>query len=546
MADIQSATASILPSAASANASPNLSALTVAVQSLSQTLQDLTHAIQTNAIPNAMPQNGTLTLTTALGDITVTLPKLAQDVQQNLLKQLMALVQAGRPLVLSLQPTPQGSPQQTQAVLLISTTANPAQSQAAQTPQPTVPPPLTADMTLPAVVLPPLPENSLPQTVQAQTATIVAEINAPPPETQIQPPVPQDQPAPLPTAFAAQNVPPVPETLPLAAENLPVSSASVATPPPASIATSPPLLPPPGNDVALHIAAVLPPPAAAAPPPELAPNQILATVTGNAPDGKLILQTKEATLLLKAPAAAPIGSQVILTAEAAAPPPLLTLPQADALNLPSLPQTIAALAQIAPQLLPQLFDAHILQPNESLPGTLLLLFGAFKKGDPSGAIGNAAVASLIKAGKNDLVASLSHDLGHAAQGAQDTVVGQWQSYPIPLYAQQQFQALTLYVRNEKEGGHGEGRGGDGAPKTRFVIDMRLSKLGPMQLDGFVRPKKLDMVLRSETALPEGLHHNLREGYIKALGATGLTGSLNFQVGRRHWLTMRREARGITT
>jgi len=56
-----------------------------------------------------------------------------------------------------------------------------------------------------------------------------------------------------------------------------------------------------------------------------------------------------------------------------------------------------------------------------------------------------------------------------------------------------------------------------------------------------------MILRSETVLPAGLPHDLRAAYLKALNATGFAGTLNFQVGRQHWMVIQRtEDRGQMT
>jgi hypothetical protein len=73
--------------------------------------------------------------------------------------------------------------------------------------------------------------------------------------------------------------------------------------------------------------------------------------------------------------------------------------------------------------------------------------------------------------------------------------------------------------------------------VRFLIDMQMSRLGALQLDGFVQPNKLDMIVRSENRLPDGLPNELRTGFIRALEAVGYTGTLNFQVGHQHWLAV---------
>lgn len=225
----------------------------------------------------------------------------------------------------------------------------------------------------------------------------------------------------------------------------------------------------------------------------------------------------------------------------------MTLPPLETPNFQALPQILATLQQIDPAIFQNLMSSFLPQPTDALPGALLFLLSAFKQGNVRGWLGNDAVDSLISAGKSSIIGSLSKELSGAGQPAQDSVVGEWRSYPLPLYAHQQFQALTLYVHGDRDPRKGESANAPGFGRMRFLIDMRLSRLGAMQVDGFVQPKKLDMILRSETVLPAGLPHDLRAAYLKALNATGFAGTLNFQVGRQHWMVIQRtEDRGQMT
>ncbi|HEU0118546.1 MAG TPA: hypothetical protein VFR09_07930, partial [Alphaproteobacteria bacterium] len=79
----------------------------------------------------------------------------------------------------------------------------------------------------------------------------------------------------------------------------------------------------------------------------------------------------------------------------------------------------------------------------------------------------------------------------------------------------------------------------------FLIDVRMSRLGPMQFDGFVQPKKLDMIVRSEQILPEGLHQELRNVYLRALSGIDYAGTLNFQVGKKNWLSLQKNVNPAT-
>jgi hypothetical protein len=65
----------------------------------------------------------------------------------------------------------------------------------------------------------------------------------------------------------------------------------------------------------------------------------------------------------------------------------------------------------------------------------------------------------------------------------------------------------------------------------------MSRLGALQLDGFVRKKQLDMIVRSEQALPAGLDRELKLSYIDVLSAVDYAGTISFQTGRQQWVNI---------
>lgn len=273
----------------------------------------------------------------------------------------------------------------------------------------------------------------------------------------------------------------------------------------------------------------LPPPAA---------NQVVATVVGNGPSGQLILKTNDAVIFVKQNVDTPVGSTLLVTVEpdkTDTPMPLSNLKQS---NISLLQQVLSVMEQISPQLAQQTLTNRIPQPaSQNLSGALLFLFSAFKQGNLRGWLGDEAVDTMARAGKIELMTKLTEELKNLGQPARDPVVGEWRSYPIPLHNNGHFQVLNFYVHHQGDRQPKNERGRPINDHMRFVIDMRMSILGALQLDGFVRPKKLDMIIRSEKTLPEGLNQELRDSYRNVLTAIDYAGSLNFQVGRNNWLVM---------
>ncbi len=328
-------------------------------------------------------------------------------------------------------------------------------------------------------------------------------------------------------------------------------STAIITPPivtTSGTASAPPLQA--GQDVILHVDAVIPPPATSVTTapintslalptlPPLNPDQIVATVTGSGANGQAILQSDDAAFYVKQAVDAPTGTKLILTVEQAKAPALQTLTAPDATNITNLQTALNTIAQNNPQLAQQILNNHIPQPTAALSGALLFFMSAFKQSNIRTWLGSDAVDALTRAGKFELLERIAQDMESTGQAVRDPVVGEWHSYPVPLYNNGQFQMMNFYVHNDP---NQQGNTGsiDAARKlhTRFVIDVRMSMLGPLQLDGFVQQKKLDVIIRSEHALPTGLHQELRQVYINAISSIDYTGSLNFQVGRKNWLMM---------
>jgi hypothetical protein len=270
------------------------------------------------------------------------------------------------------------------------------------------------------------------------------------------------------------------------------------------------------------------------------PDQIVATVVGKGPDGQLLLNAGDKSLFIRQGGDVQTGSRLILTFLQPATKPDLMFPMMDERGFSGLHQVMAALHAIDPQMAHQFMQNRMPQPNEALPGALLFLFNALQQGGLQGWLGDGVSARLDRAGKYELIARLAEEMQRESGIARDPTVGQWRTWPIPLYDGSQFQMLRLYVRRESDRKQTDA-GYPVSPQTRFIISMNMTRLGAMQLDGLSQKKQLDLIVRSENALPQSLPGELRTVYIKTLDALGLAGTLHFQTGRQNWVAVQKVA-----
>jgi hypothetical protein len=548
----------------------------------------------------AEPPNGAeLTLNTVVGELTVLLPQLMEEKQNQLLQQLLAMFQTQKPITITVQP---GNPP-TQILLLLPTTSGGTTASAnanllAQMAAQVKPLQIVPGSALPAVVLPPnislaTTPSPLPGQIQVQAPNIFPQSYAPPASYNVPlPGVPLPDPAAVaPTLIPNVNViPALPERVisgEMAVQNLlqpnPTAETTSSPPPlqipfpgaPTVIITSqtspqisvplPPApgmpLPPvsgplatpaenvsaeplplqPGNEAIIRVVTIVPP-NSPLPAPQ-APDQIAATVVASGPNNEPIIKAGDTTFYVRQSAPLPVGTNLLVTITPVKALPVMPLSSPDARNILNFQQIMNAIAQVSPQLAQQVAAASIPQPNAALPATLLFLMSAFKQGSVRSWLGDDAADALTHYGKAELISKLTQELESFAQPVREPVVGEWQSYPIPFINQGQMQILNFHVH----GDHGKGQGKDEAvgkaraSYVRFLIDLRLSRLGPMQFDGFIRQKQLDLVIRSEQVLPEGLHKELRGLYAKTMGVIDYMGTLNFQVGRQNWLNVQKTA-----
>ncbi|WP_372399110.1 hypothetical protein ABMY26_29700 [Azospirillum sp. HJ39] len=270
------------------------------------------------------------------------------------------------------------------------------------------------------------------------------------------------------------------------------------------------------------------------------------TVAGSTPQGQPILATKQGMLALNVAASLPQGATVTAALTDRAQAATLAATQAAATgppgplgerDWPAMRQLMATLAAADPALARSM-QATMPQPNRKLTAALGFFLAAMRGGDAQGWLGDEASSALDKAGRRDLLERLEKDFGELRREAAEPLPGDWRSYTIPLMDANGPKPIKLHVhplKEDEESGGGE----RSKPGSRFVIDLDLSRFGPMQLDGLVRPNHFDLILRSHAALPPELRVELIQVFADSVRAVGYTGGLSFQSGARSWVKLTR-------
>jgi hypothetical protein len=276
------------------------------------------------------------------------------------------------------------------------------------------------------------------------------------------------------------------------------------------------------------------------------PTGIVATVTGFTPQNLPLISiqwpntaTPQNYILQFASGNLEPGSQITLlpqpsTGTAPANPaglrPLMALLQPSML-WPAMDETFQTLMQLSPQLAQALTKAIPSPANAAQLGPAAMLFiAAARAGDLQNWLGDKRIEALQKAGRQSLITRLSGELSSLTTQS-DAPTADWRSYPLPLLWQSEISKIMLHVHHDRGANQqDEGQGG-----TRFIFDLQLTRMGDVQLDGLLRDKRLDLIIRTQVPISQSMQQAMRLAYADALNGTDIYGELSFQGDLKNWM-----------
>lgn len=307
---------------------------------------------------------------------------------------------------------------------------------------------------------------------------------------------------------------------------------------PPSAATAPVGIPAVGR-----LAALLPhanTPASAASPASAVPGTaepLQGVVLSNTHANTPVLQTPVGTLTLEVAAPLPPGSRVAFDIvsrglpqpAAEAPPPAAASPATLAHGWPALQEALQVLQDAAGQ---PLAPGHgpamdmVPQPGPRLASGLLFFLSALSAGDLSRWLGGQALQGLRHAGRDTLVQRLTQDFGQLGRMA-DAAPGDWRLLAMPIVNGQHVEQLRLWLRQHRDEDRRKSQR-RGREATRFILEVELSELGDLQLDGLVHVKRFDLMLRSRHSLSRDMRREITRIFEEANAIGGYSGSIGFQ------------------
>ncbi|WNJ99144.1 hypothetical protein L2D14_14885 [Thalassospiraceae bacterium LMO-JJ14] len=189
-------------------------------------------------------------------------------------------------------------------------------------------------------------------------------------------------------------------------------------------------------------------------------------------------------------------------------------------------EALDILRDVAPGAHQHVMQAALPRADAQMATNVLFFLSALRGGDIKNWLGDGPVRILEKM-RPDLAGRLRSDMTQMTRSIDDPQSGEWRLHGVPFLFGADIDRIQFLVRDQEndEDGDEESKGG-----TRFVVDLELSRLGHLQIDGLVgeKNKRLDLVLRTDEPLQPHVRDDIRRIYNDALELTGLEGSVGFQ------------------
>ncbi|MDX2145668.1 MAG: hypothetical protein SFV19_20110 [Rhodospirillaceae bacterium] len=288
-----------------------------------------------------------------------------------------------------------------------------------------------------------------------------------------------------------------------------------------------------------------------APPSSVETPSPIARITGQViaagAQTPLTIRTEAGDVQINIRANVPTGTTITLDVVALQPPRAETGPVTPPLPAPiaatfatpttgwsSITEALQLLQRTDPQTAAQL-AAAIPDGGPRTAAATMAFVQAMRSADPRQWPGDTALRGLERAGPRgaQLASQISSEVRELAGRGSDTG-GEWRAYPVPWNAEGRIERINLVVRREGDGDEAEAKKGGKGGGTRFLVNLELSRLGEMQLDGMYRKAErgLDVMIRTKAALPDEMRRDLTGLYANSVSAMGLKGALSFQVAKK--------------
>ena len=170
------------------------------------------------------------------------------------------------------------------------------------------------------------------------------------------------------------------------------------------------------------------------------------------------------------------------------------------------------------------------QTGNKLPAQIASFIHAISQNAPAVAfIGEANVAAIQSLGEkgHSLLTQIEKEIKAAPKKVSDGH-NSWKGWTVPFLSGAIVEPVSLYLQKPQEDGHRQKGTASKPNAVRFVLDLNLSRLGKLQMDGLAHrnERRFDLIVRHQNDLPDAFDEKIRFLFTQTLTALNYTGTVN--------------------
>lgn len=194
---------------------------------------------------------------------------------------------------------------------------------------------------------------------------------------------------------------------------------------------------------------------------------------------------------------------------------------------PAFEEAMGVLRETNPQAALQMVDTVLPRANAALAANIMQFLLGIRGGELAAWMGEGPLR-ILQREKPDLVNRLRDDFRAMGRISEETVSGDWRALPVPVANGAEIQQIQLLMR--RVGGDEDDDEENAESGTQFIVDVDLTRMGRVQLDGIVQQgrKRFDLVIRSKQRMNDTVQNDIRAIFGDAQELTGTNGGLRFQ------------------
>lgn len=175
-------------------------------------------------------------------------------------------------------------------------------------------------------------------------------------------------------------------------------------------------------------------------------------------------------------------------------------------------------------------------------GALALFFLAMMRSNNPGSWLPADASALLSQSVRGagILKGLTHDLSSASKSESLGISTDWRGVNLPLLWDGDIHNLRFHYKHLPDNSEADQENERKKRRLRFLFDLQLTRMGGVQVDGFMQDTRLDIVLRTKTQLSPPMRERMRQVYAGAMDRSRLTGELSFQYKPEHWVDLDKE------